>query len=859
MEVCQALSIDELFDLVRDYDLVLTVEAPLADSLNSRVEQAFLGDFATTPRRYVYTESKTDLMNKKELFHHIDNELEFGWKKTAYLLEEIIDCWLETGNPHKILNYNQYNRSEVKKILDILLTTRNIYRAMDRYRITGSSVAVVGFHQFKELDKKLLPDSFDKINVFKESKTTLPRFNVFNSGIEIVQALSKNVSKNNAGDTAFVLNQSSRYQPLVMSMLESKNIPYLTQRDINENIDFRNFHSLCRTATTQKRFKVGELQPLLKNLDIDINRQYNQKYIDSIESEKLQQILEKTKDSTIKEALNQYTQTIGRKLNQITEFYREAGLLDSVITEELLDLVEFYLDVFDINWETDNYGGVLFVSPKNIAWVDRPQIFHIGMNSEWSSKTPTKPWIDKNKYHQTKLKNFKILIQNQNSYYMVQNKHQNEEVTPCYYFNQIHDKEFTKFTDLPYRKYGEKPTQKLQAFNKKDLNIKPKQIDLISQSDLNKLVECPRNYYFNKLIPLSEQDYFKKGRLFHDYAEFYHNHPEYTDKNQQKFIKYMVSEMEPLVENQYLPILKTEFINGTQNIKKYIDENQVQETKPNGYTKNNYKDQNIFSTKTNKPITSGLTEVWFEDRELGCRGKIDLIKNKKQLVDYKSSKNKKTSSNIIKNSNIDILKNKPNFQAILYLMHHRKTQPKTEIDFIYYYFLNNIENQIQGKSNYKNNITKITYYPNTFQKQITQKTAYNWLCKTSKTRKRFLEKIGPENYQKAMEKITISKKAEYDKDLLTKECLDELKNNYSKFLEIGRGKDVTARQLEKRTNGLLRKLVDYRLNNYFKEDIDRFEIFLNKKLTELNKYKRSRFPVGEPDFDKLDYPDLIIK
>ena len=52
MKVAQAYSIDEIFEEVKDYDLVFTADAALKDALNRRLEEPLLGHFATTPMTY---------------------------------------------------------------------------------------------------------------------------------------------------------------------------------------------------------------------------------------------------------------------------------------------------------------------------------------------------------------------------------------------------------------------------------------------------------------------------------------------------------------------------------------------------------------------------------------------------------------------------------------------------------------------------------------------------------------------------------------------------------------------------------------------------------------------------------------
>ena len=45
----RAKSIDELYDEVKDYDLVITNDAALASALNARIDRPIVGFFAMTP------------------------------------------------------------------------------------------------------------------------------------------------------------------------------------------------------------------------------------------------------------------------------------------------------------------------------------------------------------------------------------------------------------------------------------------------------------------------------------------------------------------------------------------------------------------------------------------------------------------------------------------------------------------------------------------------------------------------------------------------------------------------------------------------------------------------------------------
>lgn len=103
MTIQQARPIDDLYEKVADYDLVLTTDAPLSLALNSRLDRAHLGRFAATPRMLASGEFRPS--DEQNLFLTLIRETDLSWKHAAYLLENILGCWEETGDLHAILEY----------------------------------------------------------------------------------------------------------------------------------------------------------------------------------------------------------------------------------------------------------------------------------------------------------------------------------------------------------------------------------------------------------------------------------------------------------------------------------------------------------------------------------------------------------------------------------------------------------------------------------------------------------------------------------------------------------------------------------------------------------------------------------
>jgi hypothetical protein len=63
--------------------------------------------------------------------------------------------------------------------------------------------------------------------------------------------------------------------------------------------------------------------------------------------------------------------------------------------------------------------------------------------------------------------------------------------------------------------------------------------------------------------------------------------------------------------------------------------------------------------------------------------------------------------------------------------------------------------------------------------------------------------------------------------------------------------------VDKGAESALKQLYGIRSENYFVEDINAFESFLDKQIDRINEYRRSKFPVEEPNFDRVNHRDLI--
>lgn len=861
LQVERTLSVDEIYEKAEGYDLVFTAEASLADALNNRLEKPVLGHFATTPMIYVLSSYQNqELLQERGLFLKAVQETSLTWKQASYLLENILDCWKEEGASESILKYDRFDNETTREVLEVVKNTNNVFRRMQEFEVDqDKNVAVVNLHQFNELDRQVLPEEFDEFSVFTGQEEELPELKIYNSTAEIIRAVQQNISEENAQDIAVVTDRDSSYATLIESALQSKGIPTMVQDGLSDDEDLRTFIRLLRLSLSRKRLLVKDCQPVLKRLGKNTSIELNNDYLEDVDRESLDEfkaLLDDIQGATLEEALKEFQQRVDTDLE---EHLDDLGILEEEVSEEAVNRLEYYLDTYDVKKDSTGHG-VLLADAKSSAYVDRPIVFYLGMDSGWTSSVSDKPWTDNESNEETDLKDFKVLIQNgEQQHFLVQDQLMNEDVTPCLYFNELTDEDFESFRDLENTYYEADSTSPTEGFEKEDYDVEADKVQLFSQSALNSFVKCPKDYLFDRLSDSPDQDYFRKGTLFHDFAEFYVNHKDFVeDQGREEFVQIMVEEMKSIVDDLQLNLLHTELKVGVKNIINFIEREELEnKVELDGY-KQKDKD-NFFANYFDKNLEKNITEAWFENKELGVKGIADLIMSENQIADYKSGK-RKTASKIIRNSNLELLDDSPNFQAMLYLAQLREANPGEELQFTFFHFLDNIDDEISGEASLEDNIVAISYYPREFNNQVKEEEVFEYITADvaeSNDRRKTLEKLGYEEYRDFFENREIEE--QYDKDAIKETELAE------EFINYCKNKVGDYKYVEKGCLSALKQIVYFRKENYFKEDIDAFEDFMQKQLDHLNRFKKESFPVQNPeldievDGDDFDHKDMIAQ
>ncbi len=867
--ISRTYSIKEIFEQTRDFDYLLTTDTPLADALNNRIDSPRLGKFAYTPRGLVYEnlEPGRDPLDRRELFLKLHRETDFHWREAHYLLQNVLDCWQEKGQPEKILDYNQFANRKTKLVVEFLRNTDNIFRCQTNFDWEPNGpVVVVGHYQFNQLDRRLLPSVYETLDPLNaEGKFSVPEFNIFSSLENIARAVVDSLDKYRPTDVAVVVDSDSNYQALLEAAFQAEEIPYTTNRLLSDTEFFRTLLSLIEAAFNSENLRVREVRPLLKRLDYNLPPEYREEFISSLTVETLEpfvNLLEEIPELRFATVLSKFKQLIGLELPHLESLVEELELAPGRVTQARLNFLEFYANTFEPTLEEQNQAGVLLVSPSTSTYIDRPVVFSLGLGVNWSRELPPRPWINREQQQKQNINDFKILLQNgEQQYFFVRDKQKNEPVTPCYYFNVLFEEKFESFSDLPSQRQQPRPSPSEPGFSHQPMEVPGIEIDTLSQSVLNKFFRCPRAYLFDRLLPTFDNRYLQRGKLYHEFAEFYLNHPDLVkSEGLGTFTRLMLENMRLFVSPVEEEKLLSEFKIGLQNIIEYLDQhglpNHHEQQMKSRDADDGREDKNIFAAEFDCELESSEAEVPFYAPELGVKGKIDLVQSETHLLDYKSGR-KQTLGSLVRRANLRLFRNEVDFQAILYLCYYRRQHPDERLQFTFFYFLDNLADVVKGGGELGDTIVTVNYYPVTFPEQVPRKETFETLTggvSESHDRRKTLEKLGFPAYNEFF-------RNNHFPQLLEKEALQETEL-FEQFEAYCVDRVGDHSYVHKGTAKTFSKLINFRRNNFFREDLDEFEEFIQTNLERINNYSRERFPVEggieDYDLDELSNRDLLV-
>lgn len=865
----KAKTIKEIFEEVKSFDLVITSDAPLATALNKLVESPRLGYLAMTPKQIAskFAQLYYDKIHEKyEVVLKISKLTGKPVKLIHQIVEKIYEVWMYNARlefTEQFLSEDELSLLKYIKEIDTIETAMENFNE-DFYR--DSKIAVIGEELFSLLDLEVLPKRgipAVKIEIFKEEEFNIEKTYIFPSAEQLIDNILKLVNKDNANETAIVLDSKSDHLEILKARFKDKDIKIEVKNFLSENIEIRNFISLIEISFRIGELKVSEYIPVAGEFGIITENFYNYRHYDisnymkhfcnDENLKKLYNISENIKNFKFKDLLKEL------KLNfdftyrkEFAELLELLEISESNISESNLLELKYFLKEFDIETDTEK-SGVLFVNALNSAFIDRQIIIYVGLDNSWMTLFPEKDYLNKEEEEEKNLKRFQILLQQgRQRFYFVQDVTDYKEVIPCYYFLILSETAAGNFNDEFFNpvKIGiEKNSEKYSNPAKRKIKHKEESVIAVSPTSLNKFYRCPKQYYFSKLEPETDHPVFKKGTLLHEFAELYFNHPEFSKDNYEKIIGLMINQLSVFEKNNNEKYLDSEIRIGMDSVIGFIDSLQVKKTLLTEPEPRAFKDNSLmFELKKSKIYYN--TENWLKNKDkTHINGKIDL-QYENYIIDYKASNKRRSESEVSLQSNpeyINLMESeKFDFQAIAYIT--SKSREINEINFIYNFLLHNYKFQIDESQDVNNNLTLIKYVPLAFLKYIYTEEVFE-IIKSDKIGEKLMGILGFENYKVILDNLNLTSSDYFKKEILDSRVIEVANTvveqagmNYSSF---GNKKQETF-------NENIRKTISKYIYNLrsgkgecgliYKDDVETFSVLIKDKLGELNEYSNSVFP-----------------
>ncbi|RAW46242.1 hypothetical protein DQW50_05600 [Halorubrum sp. 48-1-W] len=859
MPIQRAKSLPSLYEDVREYDLVLVPDAPLASALNRQLDRPHLGNFATTPRRVAA--GRREQVEERTIFLELLHETDLSWKQAAYLGEEILHCWEYTARPDAILSFDQFDTPGVERAVERVRHLDTTSRHLTDYTVDESTnLAVVGYPLLTELERSILPSAYDTVDRFTDRTFEMPPFRVFDTAADIIDGLHGAVTEGTADDVAVVLDADSEFSILVESALEAADVPFYGGPGFLDDPNHRAFLRLLRVAFRGSDVRVSDIRPVLQHVGLCVDVDHDEKRLHRLDVAGADWLIEWCHNVTAGEwsfetALSEYVSTLESDgLGAFHDELRTLGLASRTITESRVDDLEFYLQSYEVPIDREN-EGVLLADAKSATHVDRPLVFYLGLDDDWTRTPLRRPWVDRQTEFDRHLAQFQLLVQNGTSqWYLVRDSVGGSPVAPCLYFEELLEGSFSRFSDRSTERYTSPKPSSETPFEADPVSVATTELDTISQSSLSTYVNSPRDYFFDRIVDSPDRDYFREGNLFHDFAEFYVHHPERVSTDDvDEIVDVMLGEMEPFIRGIDGDVHRTRYRAGVRNVVEFLDEHAPETVA----VESRRRGENTFAEHFGKPVGSDVTERWFENEAIGVKGKIDLVASPTRLVDYKSG-SKRSAMTVVRDSTLDDISTTPDFQAKLYLTHQRSRQPDERLEFVFVHFLENVDDIVRGEADVADTITTVDYYPTTYLAYIRSEDVYRKLRdEGSNACRKTLSKSSYEDYLAVFETTTFPDTRD----------TDELIDSAFGTAFTSTMADVVGdyKYVEKGCKQVMREFVRIRDRNYFEDDLDAFEAFVSERLSEIHTRRagEERFPIAdlvdEPNYRRVNHRDLLLE
>ena len=656
----EAKSIDELYEEVKYYDIVLCNDAPLALALNNRLERPRVGVFAITPRQLA-GDLAIDILGEP-LLSDIEVVRKIS-KDTGYPLRFVHG---EVDNIKTIRRYakdvERYLRNKKSiKIYHHFIRLNTLEKAMEEFDgttdpfFTGKKVAVIGAELFDDLDKHFhntgVFDDIDMVKDYSSNAFKIPTFRLLSNDYEIAENAVNLIKDRDPKDVAIVLDAGGKIADMVRSELYREKIPFINDLSIRDIDTIRDFIEFLNKSHNFNIIKVHQIRELLQKYGGKLRPKCDDYLIERYDEivanneaavllDVMKNIGEKTYGWVCENVLKDQGSQVKILLGQLELYDVKINPAD---TADIIYSVNNFELKHNIQIPNNEKEGVLIVDCKNSVYVDRPLILFLGLGSDWEKDLDDLNLIDsrfKDGVVENNVTKFQILLQQGSSrVYICNAMRKGKESKPCQYFQEADhpDKIYKTFEDVSDCVYG--PWYRFEKeepgkFGSVEINEQRKEFEF-SASKFNSYINCPKRFMFGEIVDSVDNGESMIGNYLHSYAEFKICYPEEVEKRgAQFFIDYISDKCLPLFSPEIRRLKESKIRAALLELDRFIESHDFHDGIAISEMPIKYPNP-FFEMIGKKDTCSDRNEVTMSCLERHMHGKLDLIKDG-HIYDYKT-------------------------------------------------------------------------------------------------------------------------------------------------------------------------------------------------------------------------------
>ncbi|MBR4685715.1 MAG: PD-(D/E)XK nuclease family protein [Candidatus Methanomethylophilaceae archaeon] len=792
-------SIDELYEEVRDFDLVITTDAALATALNGRIDKPIVGPFAMTPKQIAgHVASRVmgvPLYSELKVISTVSSETDLSMKYVHSEIENIKEIRQYTKDVTKHLH-----TASSKAVYDSYEAIPTLERLMgafipeDDEFYKGINVAVIAEELFNDLDKHFIPISHESISIFKDEEYSIERIYEIGNDRQLAENAVDLIDPSKSTDYAIVLNTGGAIADAVRASLYRANIGFINALNVRDLSQIRDYLQFITMALEFSTIRVKHVKELFSNYNGFFNKGREEfllcKQDESDMSEhafELWNVMKNIGKMTYREVCDAICDR--RVKVQVGILIEDLKVADTLIRPSNLNEVKYAVDnVKELHHNEEipdnEKRGVLLVDCKNSVYIDRPVVIYLGMEQDWNISVVGKPYIDVEDETDKNVDRLNALLQQGNvRYYLVNSTKGGKPARPCMLFDLIYRKPIDSFSMMCrelVKGRWHKPVDELMPADPSKLGPADEGFaSYFSKSSFNNYYCCPRKYLYGSFLTTPDEKSTEFGTLIHSFAEFYICYPEDVRELGLDHFVSMISERysglsSPMMEDLDVAKIKQ----AMSTVIEYIDHLGVKDA-PLDVKLADKRHPNRFMEFLGKEYTSSICERDIRSEKYPVHGQLDLVWGG-AITDYKTGK-ASTPADIANAMTFNSKVRYPEFQAPIYLsLIQQEIGNKGRFDL--FYAMDNDTTAATGETPITSNVRSVIVHDKTLKEIIV----------SSKPLRAFLSdylskdlRQDVDGLMSVIQEMAGDDPAEWDKDAAMVAAINDRLNTKSKSTEPG--------------------------------------------------------------------------